>query len=77
MEITIRYVELDDSNVPHVTRHGVEIGEIEAVLLSATRFVRNKRSAASDYAVIGSGIRVNFIYRHEDDTARPVSAWRI
>ncbi len=27
--VTIQYVELDDGNVPHVTRHGVSVDEIE------------------------------------------------
>jgi hypothetical protein len=75
--VTIQYVELDDDNVPHVTRHGVTLTEIETLLLTATRFARNKRSGAGDYAAVGNGIRVNFIYRPKDHTARPISAWRL
>ena len=75
--VTIQYVELDDDNVPHVTRHGVNLTEIETLLLTATQVARNKRSGASDYAAVGNGIRVNFIYRAKDHTARPISAWRL
>ena len=75
--ITIRFVELDDGNLPQVTRHGVTISEVETLLFSATRFYRNKRSAAGHYAVLANGVRVNFIYRAEDEAARPISAWRI
>jgi hypothetical protein len=75
--VTIQYVELDDDNVPHVTRHGVTLTEIEILLLTETRFARNKRSGASDYVAVGNGIRVNFIYRPKDHTARPISAWRL
>lgn len=75
--VTIQYVELDDSNVPHVTRHGVTLTEIETLLFTAARFQRNKRSAGGDYVAIGNGIRVNFIYRPKDHTARPISAWRL
>lgn len=74
--VTIQYVELDDDNVAHVTRHGVTITEIETLLFTAARFVRNKRSAAGDYVAIGNGIHVNFLYRAKEHTARPISAWR-
>jgi hypothetical protein len=43
----------------------------------ATRFARNKRSGAGDYVAVGNGIRVNFIYRPKDHTARPISARRL
>lgn len=75
--VTIQYVELDDDNVAHVTRHGVTLSEIETLLFTATRFARNKRGAAGDYVAVGNGIRVNFIYRPKDHTARPISAWRL
>lgn len=75
--VTIQYVELDDSNVSHVTRHGVTLTEIETLLFTAAHFKRNTRSAAGDYVAIGNGIRVNFIYRPKDHTARPISAWRL
>jgi hypothetical protein len=72
-----QYVELDDGNVPHVTRYGVTLTEVETMLLTATRFARNKRSRAGDYVAVGNGIRVNFIYQPKDHTARPISAWRL
>jgi hypothetical protein len=75
--VIIQHVELDDDNVPHVTRHGVTVTEIETLLYTATRFLRNKRSAASGYVAVGNGIRVNFFYRPEEHTARPISAWRL
>lgn len=75
--VTIQYIELDDDNVPHVTRHGVTITEVEMLLLTATRFTRNKRNATGAYAAVGNGIRVNFLYRPTDHTVRPISAWRI
>jgi len=34
--VTIQYVELDDDNVPHATRHGVTLTEIETLLLTDT-----------------------------------------
>lgn len=75
--VTIQYVELDDDNVSHVTQHGVTLTEVETLLLTASRLKRNKRSAAGDYVAIGNGIRVNFLYRPKDHTARPISAWRL
>jgi hypothetical protein len=70
-------VELDDGNVAHVTRHGVTLTEVEALLFTGTSFKRNKRGAAGDYVAVGNSIRVNFIYRPKDYTARPISAWRL
>lgn len=75
--VIIQHVELDDDNVPHVTRHGVTLTEIETLLYAATQFRRNTRSKASDYVAVGNGIRVNFLYRHAERTARPISAWRL
>lgn len=75
--VVIQHVELDDDNVPHVTRHGVTLTEVETLLYTSTQFLRNKRSAASDYVAVGCGIRVNFLYRPADRTARPISAWRL
>jgi hypothetical protein len=74
--VRIRLVELDDGNVAHVTRHGVTLDEIETLLLTTTRFFRGRRSTTTDYAAVGNGIRVNFIYRAKDRAARPISAWR-
>jgi hypothetical protein len=62
---------------PTSPRHGVTITEIETLLFTAARFVRNKRSAAGDYVAIGNGIHVNFLYRAKEHTARPISAWRL
>ena len=70
-------MELDDDNVPHVTRHGVTLTRSRPLLFTATSFKRNKRSAAGDYVAIGNGIRVNFIDRPKDHTARPISPWRL
>ena len=75
--VIIQHVELDDDNVPHVTRHGVTLTEVETLLYTTTRFLRNKRRATSGYVAIGNGIRVNFLYRPEEHTARPISAWRL
>lgn len=74
--VSIQYVELDTATCP--TSHDTACRWMRSrpLLFTATRFVRNKRSAAGDYVAVGNGIRVNFIYRPREYTARPISAWR-
>lgn len=50
--VTIQYVELDDGNVPHVTRHGVTLTEVETLLLTASRFAA---TGAAELATTGRG----------------------
>lgn len=71
----IERIEIDDDNVGHVTRHGVTIAEIEAVLAGHPTIRRNRGGRTADYYAIANGIRVNFIYRA--GAVRPISAWRL
>lgn len=71
----IDQLEIDDSNMPHATSHGVTIAEIEAVFASNPTIRRNKGGRSADYYAVANGIRVNFVYR--PGVARPISAWRL
>lgn len=71
----IRTIVIDEGNVDHVTRR-VPLAEIESMLRSSPRVVRNRKDRAGDYRARGNGIEV--VFRHEGGGAvRPITAWRL
>ncbi|AYY13757.1 hypothetical protein EF847_14710 [Actinobacteria bacterium YIM 96077] len=73
----IDYVDLDEGNTPHVTRHGVTEFEVYAAFDTKPSVRRNKGDGTAGYYIVANGIRVNFVYDAEGRAARPISAWRM
>ena len=82
MRIKIEWVELDDHNLAHVTRHGVSAEEVLQVFANDPAISTNHRDrtgthAATGYTDGGRRMRINFIYDARTRAARPISAWEV
>lgn len=72
-------IEVDDTNMLHLTRHGVSLAEVIEAFDNTMEIRRNRSGRTADYCVIGRSdggkvVRVNFIYDAARHTARPISA---
>jgi uncharacterized DUF497 family protein len=48
------YIEWDEANREHATRHGVSVEEITEVLLSNPTIRRNRKGRSGDYFALGT-----------------------
>lgn len=76
----IEFVEWDDDNIEHATRHGVSVIEVEQAIANATTVRRNKRGGSGDVrldAVTAGGRRVVVIAAYDPirRSLRPITAW--
>lgn len=77
----IEFVDVDEHNERHATRHRVSTVEIVQVFANNPVVRRNRRGRAADYLATGrtdggSGVSVAFDHDPETGTFRPLAAWR-
>jgi len=80
--VRVEFIEWDDANVEHATRHGVSVQEIEQVIVSATVIRRNKRGRPGDVRIEAStdgGRQVVVVAAHDAARRRlrPITAWEV
>jgi uncharacterized DUF497 family protein len=71
--VRIEFIEWDEENVEHATRHGVSAAEIEQAIANASTARRNKRIDS----VTDGGRHVVVIATHDlaRRSLRPITAW--
>jgi uncharacterized DUF497 family protein len=74
------FVEWDDDNLEHPTRHGVSVNEIEQAIANARLVRRNKRGRPGDVRVEsatdgGRHVVVIAVHAPLRRSLRPITAW--